>query len=273
MKMNMRFVVMVLLSAMHLQADIQEGGVFELSLEELMNTSIVTLSRREESLDLAPGSVHVITREMIQRRGYTSLRDALQVLPGFDVFMRDMGYTGNVRGLAANDNEKFTLLINGFEMNQVSEPDFLNGPINLDSVERIEVIVGPSSIFRPANTLVATVNVITRETDKLEVVVASGAERDYDLTLMNSHRFENDLKVSVAATVEKRRGFDAWDRQFSAAPMSGAEGREDAGGSVGADHFVVVQGEQGPWSGQLISYRTVFPEIRLVGGGAFGFRV
>ncbi|NQZ12502.1 MAG: Plug domain-containing protein, partial [Algicola sp.] len=157
---------------------------FNLSIEELLEVRITTLSRHEEFLDLAPGSVYVITRDVIQRRGYTSLRDALQVIPGFDVFMKDLGYAGNVRGLAANDNEKFTLMINGFELNQVNEPEFLNGPVNLDSVERIEVIVGPSSIFRPANTLVATVNVITRETQKVAVIAGSGTEQAYDLTVM-----------------------------------------------------------------------------------------
>jgi len=115
-----------------------------------------TVSRVEEKVSEAPGSVYVYTREMIIKRGYRSLGDLLQVVPGFTVYHRDLEFVAGVRGLNANDNEKITLLINGEEFNNLQEPNFLNGPINLDNVDRVEVVVGPSSFFQRANTLAAT---------------------------------------------------------------------------------------------------------------------
>ena len=114
--------------------------------------------------------MYVFTRETIIKRGYRSLADLLLVVPGFCVFHRDLDFVAGVRGLNANDNEKVSLLINGQWCNGAVEFDFLNGPINLDSVERVEVVVGPSSFFQRANTLAATINVITRDVQGAEVV-------------------------------------------------------------------------------------------------------
>ncbi len=240
-------------------------AMFDMSIEELMNVKIMTVSRVEEDLDDAPGAVYVITRDMIRERGYSSLKEALQVVPGFSVFHRDLDFVGAVRGLAANDNEKFTLLINGVEMNQMNEPDFLNGPINLDNVDRIEVVVGPSSIFMPANTLVATVNVITREMDGLEAVLAGGNNLS-SMSLMGGKTWSDRRQVTVSGTLEERRGFDAWDVNRSVAPMTAFAGTDTTGKSTVPNHFIVASGRLDDWSVQLVSYQSRFVELRL--GGA-----
>ena len=110
----------------------------KLSLEELLQTKVTTqstVSRVEERIDDAPGSVYVFPRNIIKQRGYRTLGDLLQTVPGFTVFHRDLDFVTAVRGLAANDNDKISLLINGQNVNGAHEQDFsLNGPINLESV-------------------------------------------------------------------------------------------------------------------------------------------
>ncbi len=238
-------------------------NMMDMSLDDLMNLEVQTVSRVSEKLDEAPGTVYVITREDIKKRGYSSLKDALQVIPGFNVFHRDLDFVGAVRGLAANDNEKFTLMINGVEMNQVNEPDFLNGPINLDSVERIEVIVGPSSIFKPANTLVATINVITKEVKGLEAVASTGTDLDYGVTLMGGHAWSEKDKVSVVGTLERRKGFDSWSATRSVSPMNAFAGTENTGKSYHPNYFIVAKARHGEWSGQVVFHESTFPELRL----------
>src|SRR5215207_6754509 len=86
-----------------------EETLKKLSLEELTQAKVTTestLSRVEELVDEAPGSVYVYTREMIQNRGYRSLGALLQTVPGFTVFHKDLQFVTGVRGLSANDNEK-----------------------------------------------------------------------------------------------------------------------------------------------------------------------
>lgn len=99
------------------------GGDLQLSLSDLLDIKVVTASKAEESLDDAPNIMYVITREQIRRRGYKSLKDIFQIVPGFGVQQRDIQFVGQVRGIAPNDNEKFALMINGRIINQVTEPE------------------------------------------------------------------------------------------------------------------------------------------------------
>ncbi|MFC1760803.1 TonB-dependent receptor plug domain-containing protein [Planctomycetota bacterium] len=241
------------------------NALLDLSLDDLLNVKIESVSRVSEKLDDAPGTAYVITQEMIKRRGYSSLKDLLQVIPGFNVFHKDLQYVAAVRGLSANDNEKVTLLINGVEMNQANEPDFLNGPINLDSVDRVEVIVGPSSIFRPANTLVATVNVITKEVQGLETAISAGTALDYGVSLMGGHHWSKEKKFSLVGTVERRKGFDSWDTSRSVSPMTNFAGYEYTGKSYRPNYFTVFSGQYNKWSGQFVMHDSTFPELRLGG--------
>ena len=238
----------------------------QLSLEELTQVRVVTqttVSRVDERIDDAPGSVHVFTRDVIKKRGYRSLGDLLQTVPGFTVFHRDLDFVTAVRGLAANDNEKVSLLINGQNVNGAHEQDFiLNGPINLDNVERVEVVVGPSSFFQQANTLAATVNVITRDTDGIEVVAAAGNALKYSATLMAGHHWAPDKFLNFSLTTEAKRGFDAWSRDF----RSNLAGRKVTGELDSPSYFGILKGQYGEVSAQAVAYRATWPELHIENG-------
>src|SRR5689334_7951954 len=80
------------------------GDDLQLSLSDLFNIKVVTASKAEESIDDAPNVMYVITQEQIRRRGYKSLKDIFQVVPGFGVQQKDIQFVGQVRGIAPNDN-------------------------------------------------------------------------------------------------------------------------------------------------------------------------
>jgi len=238
----------------------------KLSIEELAQVKITTqstVSRIDERVDDTPGSVYVYTREMIQERGYRSLGELLQTVPGFTVFHRDLQFVTGVRGLNANDNEKTTLLINGQNLNQTHEPDFLNGPINLDNVERVEVVVGPSAFFQQANTLAATINVITRDVDGVEAIAAAGNYLKYDATLMTGTHWEKDKFVSFSFSTEAKRGFDAWDQNNRPT----LAGKSQTGELDWPSFFGVLKGQYGEVSAQATAYRDVWPELNINNGG------
>jgi outer membrane receptor protein involved in Fe transport len=234
-----------------------------LGIEELAEVKVSTVSRVDESFDEAPGSIYVFSRSMIQERGYRSLREILQVVPGFTVFHRDLQYVAGVRGLNANDNEKETLLINGQQLNQVHEPDYLNGPINLDNVDRVEVVVGPSSFFQQANTLAATINVITLDADSPEALVGVGSALPYSATFMTGHKWAPDRFLSFSFSTEKVLGYDAWNPEF----RPNLTGRDLTGALEWPSFFGVLNGQAQEWSGQMIAYRSVHPEL-LIDNGA-----
>lgn len=236
-----------------------------LSLEELLSVKVVTqstLSRVAERIDDAPGSVHVYSREMIQQRGYRSLGELLQTVPGFTVFHRDLEFVTAVRGLAANDNDKVTLLINGQQFNGAHEHSFLNGPINLDNVERVEVVVGPSSLFQQADTLAATINVITKVVDGVDMIGAIGNDLKYSSTLMAGHHWAEDKFLNFSFTTEAKEGFDAWSSDF----RENLAGRNLTGRLDEPNYFSVLNGQFGEVTAQLIAYKTFWPELIISNG-------
>src|SRR3989442_14245773 len=57
----------------------------ELSLEELMNVEVTSVSKKAEPLSNAAASIFVITREDIRRSGYTSIPEILRLAPNLQV--------------------------------------------------------------------------------------------------------------------------------------------------------------------------------------------
>ena len=244
-----------------LGSPVDPGDLKHMEIEELMKVEVSTISRSGERLDLAPGSIYVYSRNLIRERGYRSLGELLQVVPGFTVFHRDTQFVVGIRGLNANDNDKFSLLVNGQRVLGLHEQELLNGPINFDSVERVEVVVGPSSIFQQADTLAATVNLITRRSDGVEAMVAAGTALTYSGTLMLGKQWSPDRFVNLALTTEQKRGFDAWtnpSRPF-------LPGRDITGRLDGPSFFGVLNGQYDELSAQAVAYRSAWPELWIDG--------
>ncbi len=137
-----------------------------------------------------------------------------------------------------------------------------NGPINLDSVERVEVVVGPSSFFQRANTLAATINVITRDVQGAEVVDAAGSDVPYSFTAMIGHRWADDDIWSMSVTTEKITGFDAWRAPFRTA----IAGRDLTGELDEPNFFGVLKRQYHEWTFQGVAYQTSMPELNIDSG-------
>ena len=242
-------------------------SLLDLPLDQLAAQPVIvaeqtttTLSRIPEKITEAPGSAYTFTRETIQKRGYRNLMELLQAVPGFTVFHRDLQFVAGVRGLNANDNEKITLLINGQELNGINEPDYLDGPINLDNLERVEVVVGPSSFFQRANTLAATINLITRDVNGCETVLAAGNALPFSGTFMLGHHWASDDYVSMSFTSERQDGFDAWNPD---ALHSNVAGTDLTGELLEPNFFGVLKRRYGDWTFQGTAYRTDAPELSI----------
>jgi outer membrane receptor protein involved in Fe transport len=243
------------------EPSIGPGELRQMDIEQLMQVDVSTISRADERLDLAPGTIYVYSRQVIQDRGYRSLGELLQTVPGFTVFHRDWQYVVGIRGLNANDNDKMSLLINGQRVLGLHEQELLNGPINLDDVERVEVVVGPSSLFQQADTLAATVNLITRNTEGGEGVLAAGNALAYSATLMGGKRWAPDRFVSLSITSEMKRGFDAWPHPSR--PY--LPGRDLTGRLDWPSYFGVLAGQYGDFSAQAVANRIQWVELHISG--------
>lgn len=136
-----------------------------MSLEQLGNIQITSVSRTPERLADAAGSVFVITAEAIRRSGATTLPEALRLAPNLLVARIDSHqYAISARGFNSSTANKLQVLIDG----RIVYTPLYSGVfwdaqlVPLDEVERIEVISGPASTLWGANAVNGVINVITR---------------------------------------------------------------------------------------------------------------
>lgn len=141
----------------------------KLSLEELMEVTIITVSgasRYDQMSSEAPARVSVIDAETIRRYGYRTLADALQSETGINITDdRNYQYIG-YRGLSrpGDYNSRILVMIDGVRLNDEvyhQAPIGRDFPLDMDLVERIEIIRGPSNALYGNNAFFLTVNVIT----------------------------------------------------------------------------------------------------------------
>jgi outer membrane receptor for ferrienterochelin and colicins len=164
-----------------------EGAIFAqesstpdaLSLEELLNSKVYSASKYEQREAEAPSSISVISGDEIRRNGYRTLNEALRSVTGFYTKNHGSYSTLGVRGFAppGDTNSRILLLVNGHAINNnidgsaPLENDFL---IDMDLIDRIEIVRGPSSSLYGANAFFGVVNVIIRTGNNNRGTVISG---------------------------------------------------------------------------------------------------
>src|SRR5258706_1755662 len=137
----------------------------ELSLEQLANLQITSVSKRRERLADAPASVFIITAEDIRRSGAVTLPEALRLAPNLQVARASSSaYSITARGVMNTAANKMLVLIDG---RSVYSPLFAGvfwdvQDVMLEDVERIEVISGPGGTLWGVNAMNGVINVITR---------------------------------------------------------------------------------------------------------------
>jgi len=145
-------------------AETETGSLADLSLEELSNIEITSVSKRAERLSDAAASVFVITADDIRRSGARRLPDALRLAPNLQVVQASASqYAISARGFDNNSN-KLLVLIDG---RSVYTPLFAGvfwdaQDVMLEDVERIEVISGPGGTLWGVNAVNGVINIITR---------------------------------------------------------------------------------------------------------------
>lgn len=143
-----------------------------LSIEDLADVEVTSVSRFAEPLSRAPASVYVISREDIRRSGATSLPEALRLAPNLQVARVDArSYAISARGFnsieAAN---KLLVLVDGRSVYTPFHGGvFWDEPqVMLGDVERIEVISGPGGTLWGSNAVNGVINVITRQSGQTQ---------------------------------------------------------------------------------------------------------
>ncbi len=199
----------------------------ELSVEQLLNVEVATVytaSKYDQKVTDAPASVSIITASDIKLFGYRTLADALRSVPGFYItYDRNYNYIG-VRGFnrPGDLNTRILLLVDGHRANDNVYESAQIGtefPIDVDLIERIEVIHGPGSSLYGTNAFFGVINVITRQGSDLQGVEVSGAVgsfNTYNSRISYGNEFNSGLKVLLSASLLSSRGQNLYYKEFAA---------------------------------------------------------
>lgn len=152
------------------QNDTIKGNIYSMSLEELLELKISSVSKKSENLLETPQTVIVITKEQIKCRGYTDLEQLFHDLPGFDISRGNGTQYSQVyqRGYRTKNTEKTVLMIDGVEENDLwSNSVWLSRQYPLSNIERVEIIYGPAATIYGANAFLGVINIVTKTAEQL----------------------------------------------------------------------------------------------------------
>ncbi len=153
--------------------------VTAMSMEDLMNLQVTSVSKHTQKVADAAAAIFVITQEDIRRSGATSIPEALRLVPGLEVARIDQNkWAIGSRGFNGRFDNKLLVLIDG---RSVYTPLFSGvywnvEDVMLEDVDRIEVIRGPGATLWGANAVDGVINVITKKAKSTQsAVVTAGA--------------------------------------------------------------------------------------------------
>jgi iron complex outermembrane receptor protein len=139
--------------------------VTSMSVEDLMNLQVTSVSKRAQKVADAAAAVFVITQDDIERSGARSIPEILRMVPGLEVARIDENkWAIASRGFNGRFDDKLLVLIDG---RSVYTPLFSGvywdvEDVPLEDIDRIEVIRGPGATLWGANAVNGVINIITK---------------------------------------------------------------------------------------------------------------
>jgi len=159
------------------ESAVSADSLKKLSIEQLMNLQVTSVSKRPERLSQTASAIQVITQEDIQRSGAASLPEALRLATNLQVAQLDSRqWAISARGFNGTAANKLLVLIDG---RTVYTPLFSGvfwdvQEVPLGDIDRIEVISGPGATLWGANAVNGVINVITKDANDTQGLLLSG---------------------------------------------------------------------------------------------------
>ncbi|NLJ08133.1 MAG: TonB-dependent receptor [Sphingobacteriales bacterium] len=179
------------------------------AFDQLWNAEVISASRKVQKKNEAAGSVVVITAEMIQKRGYLTLEEVLEDVPGIDISIRQPAgeYSAHFicRGISDVGQTNMLLIVDGVIRNDVSNGWMRNigYDFSLTDIERIEIIYGPGSSLYGANAYAGIIYIVTKNADilrrknQVEAKINYSSWNTFSPEIYYAAKFKNNLKLQV----------------------------------------------------------------------------
>jgi iron complex outermembrane receptor protein len=189
------------------QQQLAKGGdLTSMDIEDLMNIKVTSASKKSESLSAAPAAIFVITGEDIRRGGFSSVPDALRMVPGLHVGQQSAHvWVVAARGFSGLFNRAMLVLIDGRLVYNLLFGgvwwDVQDPP--LEDIERIEVIRGPGGTLWGANAVNGVINIITKDSSKTQgamVSTSAGVNEGYSARVRYGGEVGDKLTYRIYGT-------------------------------------------------------------------------
>lgn len=171
----------------------------DLTIEQLMNEPVTTVSKREQRLSDAAAAVTVLSSDDLRRSGTTTIADSLRLVPGVQVAAMGSGtWAVTARGFNSQFANKLQVMMDG---RTVYLPLF-SGVLwdaqqsFLDDVDRIEIIRGPGATVWGANAVNGVINVVSKSARDTQGGLIFGGGGNVDLA-MGGARYGGQLGEST----------------------------------------------------------------------------
>jgi iron complex outermembrane recepter protein len=200
------------------------------SLEDLMNIQVTSVSKKEQKLSKTGAAIFVITQDDIRRSGATNIPDLLRLAPGVDVAQVDANrWAISIRGFSDQHANKVLVLIDG---RSVYSPSFSGVfwdmvDVPLEDIERIEVIRGPGGTVWGANAVNGVINIITKSAQATQGGLVSAGTGSQDRA---------DALVQYGGQAGPDGDYRVFGKYFNTASSAFPDGRQAADGWSGG-HF------------------------------------
>lgn len=185
-------------------ADVKAGDVAEYSLDEYS----ITATRTKMDVKDVPQATSVVTAEDIKRLGAHTVREALLLTSNLD--LQEAGMVGNQVQVRGNDSRHTLVLVNGKRMAAENTSSSMNAyeltRINIEDVERIEVVKGNGSALYGSDAIGGVINIITKKVTASQMSVNTyTGDKSQGITYSYSSGKENNVGVRISAGIEKTR--------------------------------------------------------------------
>ncbi len=183
----------------------------DMALEDLLHVVVNTVSgasKYEQQISEAPASVTVVTADEIREYGYRNLAELLQGVRGFFITNDRNYFYAGIRGLSfpGDYGTRILLLVDGIRLNDNIYGQTAIGfdfPVDVDLIERVEIVRGPSQSLYGNNADLGVINVITRQGGQLqggEAAASAGSFATYGGRLSYGNVFGDRGSVLLSAS-------------------------------------------------------------------------
>ena len=188
--------------------------------ELIMNKNVSSASKSEESTFTSPLSSTVITYEEMRTWGVSTIEEALRLAPGmivtektngvYDVQMRGLNNIPDNNMLLYTENSNTLLMVDSRPVQSyaMAALNFEMLPIDIEDIERIEVVRGASGALYGANAVTGVINIITKKADSADTSVSGNLQAGNMCTYLGNVAFRKSVNekfaFGVTANIQKR---------------------------------------------------------------------